>query len=162
MLDAVKNSGKQRGRPFKAGASGNPRGRPRGSRNKRTRAVIEAAEAAGELPLEYMLKVMRDANAKLARRDDMAKAAAPYLHPRLAATERPSPFQVPELASVGDASKAIAAITAGLARGDLTPGAAGEMVTLRLHGFFPGSRHCPQSMTVGDSLGGGIGLRDCR
>ena len=30
---------KQRGRPFKAGRSGNPEGRPRGSRNKATIAV---------------------------------------------------------------------------------------------------------------------------
>jgi Family of unknown function (DUF5681) len=30
---------KQRGRPFKAGRSGNPEGRPRGSRNKATMAV---------------------------------------------------------------------------------------------------------------------------
>lgn len=57
--------------------------------------MIEAAEAGGELPLDYMLKVMRDVNAKLARRDDMAKAAAPYLHQRLAATERPLQFQLP-------------------------------------------------------------------
>src|SRR5271163_3759853 len=70
--DAENKSAKQRGRPFKAGASGNPHGRPRGSRNKRTRAVIEAAEAGGELPLDYMLKVMRDSSAKSARRDEMA------------------------------------------------------------------------------------------
>ena len=30
---------KQRGRPYKAGRSGNPEGRPRGSRNKATMAV---------------------------------------------------------------------------------------------------------------------------
>jgi hypothetical protein len=44
MLDAVNNRTKQRGRPFKAGASGNPHGRPKGARNKRTRAMIEAAQ----------------------------------------------------------------------------------------------------------------------
>jgi len=56
-MDAVNNARKQRGRPFRAGASGNPRGSPRGSRNKRTRAVIEAAQAGGDLPLAYMLAV---------------------------------------------------------------------------------------------------------
>jgi hypothetical protein len=32
-MNAVNNSTKQRGRPFKPGESGNVRGRPRGSRN---------------------------------------------------------------------------------------------------------------------------------
>ena len=37
------------------------------------------------MPIEYMLKVMRDENAPDARRDDMAKATAAYLHSKLAA-----------------------------------------------------------------------------
>ena len=81
-MDAVNNSGKQRGRPFPPGMSGNARGRPKGARNKRTRALIEAAEAGGETPLQYMLRVMRDRNAPARRRDEMAKAAAPFLHKR--------------------------------------------------------------------------------
>jgi Family of unknown function (DUF5681) len=87
MFDAVNNLRKQRGKPFKQGVSGNPRGRPRGSRNRRTRALIEAANAGGETPLDYMLRVMRDPSAPSKRRDEMAKAAAPYLHSKLAAIE---------------------------------------------------------------------------
>src|SRR5258708_29968379 len=91
MLDAVNNSGKQGRRPLKAGLSGNPGGRPQGSRNKRTRAVLEAAQAGGDLPLDYMLRVMRDPTASAKRRDEMAKAAAPYLHSRLMSALPPEP-----------------------------------------------------------------------
>src|SRR5262245_27796106 len=89
MINAVNKSEKQRGRPFKPGTSGNPHGRPRGSRNKRTQALVEAAQNGGELPLDYMLRVMRDPNAPSKRRDEMAKAAAPFLHSKLASIENP-------------------------------------------------------------------------
>jgi hypothetical protein len=35
-----------------------------------------------------MLRIMRDDKADAKRRDEMAKAAAPYLHPRLQRTEQ--------------------------------------------------------------------------
>lgn len=60
-------------------------------KSKRTRgpskATLQATKlgnANGMSPLEYMLKVMRDTKADRGRRDDMAKAAAPYIHPKLA------------------------------------------------------------------------------
>jgi hypothetical protein len=50
-------------------------------------AEVAAAVSANEglQPLDYMLAVMRDPTASEARRDMMAKAAAPYRHPQLAA-----------------------------------------------------------------------------
>jgi hypothetical protein len=45
------------------------------------------AATGGETPLGYMLRVMRDSTADSARRDEMAKAAAPYIHAKLVATE---------------------------------------------------------------------------
>lgn len=62
-------------------------GRKVGSVTKRTREIAERAVTEGLTPLDYMLAVMRDEAADSARRDDMAKAAAPYIHPRLASTE---------------------------------------------------------------------------
>src|SRR5262245_60946073 len=87
MFDTVNKSGKQRGRPFRPGASGNPRGRPRGSLNKRTRTLLEAAEAGGEMPLDFLLRLMRDPHSPIARRLEAARAAAPFLHPKLSAID---------------------------------------------------------------------------
>lgn len=69
-------------------------GRKPGSKNRRTKAAEELRDkalAGGRSPLEFMLSVMRDPRAKrgwspadwMRLRCDMAKAAAPYLHPRL-------------------------------------------------------------------------------
>ncbi len=54
--------------------------------------------ASSNLPLDYMLSVMRDANAEPKRRDAMAMAAAPYLHPKLSAVE--AKLSAPETAEV--------------------------------------------------------------
>src|ERR1700730_309971 len=61
-------------------------GRKKGTPNKATTAAAIRAEvaASGEIPLDYMLRVMRDETADPARRDAMAKAAAPYVHHSLA------------------------------------------------------------------------------
>jgi len=88
VIDAVNKSRKQqRGRPFRPGRSGNPRGRPRGSLNKRTRALLEAAEAGGEMPLDFLLRLMRDPREPKSKRLEAAKAAAPFCHPKLSAVE---------------------------------------------------------------------------
>jgi hypothetical protein len=46
---------------------------------------LEAKALENDLPLDHMLRVMRDPTVEPHRRDAMAKAAAPYLHPQLAA-----------------------------------------------------------------------------
>jgi hypothetical protein len=59
-------------------------------RAKRAATPATAAEAlaqiraSGPTPLEVMLQVMRDETVEPAKRLDAAKAAAPYVHPRLA------------------------------------------------------------------------------
>ncbi len=56
-------------------------GRQRGTPNKKTKETIEAAASKwGMLPIDYMMTVMNDPEAEAHRRDDMAKAAAPYFH----------------------------------------------------------------------------------
>lgn len=62
-------------------------GRKPGSINRATAEARAKAEEGGITPLEFMLQVMRDAEATRAERLDMAKAAAPYIHPRLSTVE---------------------------------------------------------------------------
>jgi hypothetical protein len=46
--------------------------------------TLAAIRASGPTPLDYMLQLMRDESLEPAKRLDAAKAAAPYVHPRLA------------------------------------------------------------------------------
>ena len=67
-------------------------GRTAGTLNKRTEA-IEEISSTGETPLQYMLRVMRDAATPPARRDAMAVAAAPYVHCKLAQVDATAQLQ---------------------------------------------------------------------
>ena len=76
-----------------------PRGgkRPNAGRKKRDlRKIVEVSPAVvavkgppvgglttEDMPLDYMLRVMRDRTAEWKRRDEMAKAAAPFCHEKL-------------------------------------------------------------------------------
>lgn len=72
-------------------------GRKAGSATRKTREIADKAAAEGVTPLEFMLNVMRseppsglEGNAlmqAMSLRFEAAKAAAPYIHPRLAAIE---------------------------------------------------------------------------
>ena len=62
-------------------------GRKKGKQNKVNAELREKLNAHGIMPLEFMLFVMRDKRRPLAVRLEMAKAAAPYLHPRVQAIE---------------------------------------------------------------------------
>ena len=62
-------------------------GRPRSRVRALTREIANRCAEEGITPLEFMLRVMRDESADLQTRADMAKSAAPYIHPRLQAVE---------------------------------------------------------------------------
>jgi hypothetical protein len=70
-------------RGFKTG------GRKKGVKNLASAEAQKAAKSAGITPLEYMLSVVRDPEARSDRRDRMAQAAAPYVHARIAALDNP-------------------------------------------------------------------------
>jgi len=68
-------------------------GRPLGSKNKRTAEIARAAAESGITPIEVMLGTMRELWAQgtpEAKREaaEIAKDAAPYIHPRLASIDQ--------------------------------------------------------------------------
>ena len=67
-------------------------GRKPGGVNRLTAESVARAKETGELPLDFLLRVMRGESIgkeapSLAQRIDAAKAAAPYTAPRLSAIE---------------------------------------------------------------------------
>lgn len=54
-------------------------GRPKGAKTVVTEEAIKRA-SKGEMPLEYMLRIMRDEAVEPERRDRMAVGAAAYVH----------------------------------------------------------------------------------
>ena len=58
-----------------------------GGTNRLTKEAVDKAKATGELPLDYLLRIMRDDKADEAKRIDCAKAAAQYCHAKLQPTD---------------------------------------------------------------------------
>ena len=71
-------------------------GRPKGAASRKTREIANKAMAEGITPLEVMLEAMREqyeAGNKIAAAQ-LAKDAAPYIHPRLQQVEQKSDVTV--------------------------------------------------------------------
>lgn len=81
-------------------------GRKAGVPNKKTVETITKIEQSGLTPLQFLLDIMRDVGQEPAARVDAAKAAAPYVHPKLANIEHGNlngvPLYVQMLASDND------------------------------------------------------------
>jgi hypothetical protein len=75
-------------------------GRQRGTPNKVNAQERAEIAASGELPLDYMLRVMRDDTVDPERRDHMARSAAPYLHAKPQAVVQPDESKGPPTISI--------------------------------------------------------------
>jgi Family of unknown function (DUF5681) len=99
--------------PFQIGQSGNPGGRPRGARNKRTLALENIMEGESEVITRKVMEMAKGGHITAIR----------LIIDRLAPIQkdRPVDFELPPLNTPADAVTASAAIVAAVAAGDLTP-----------------------------------------
>jgi len=103
---------KQRQSQFRPGESGNPRGRPKGSRH---RITLLAEAMVDEAAQDVVARIIDHA-----KQGD--PAACKLLLDRILPIrkERPTPFALPEIQTVNDLPTALSAITAAVAEGNLT------------------------------------------
>jgi len=113
---------KQRGRPFQPGQSGNPAGRPKGSRN----AVTVLAEKLMEDEAETVVRAILDA----ARAGDMG--ACRIILDRLAPArkDRPVALDLPPITTSADTAQAMAAVIRAMADGEISPSEAGAVASV--------------------------------
>jgi hypothetical protein len=104
---------------FHKGESGNPAGRPRGARNRRTLLAEHLLEGDTEAIVRTMIERAKDG--------DMAavRLCVDRICPRV--TDRPAGFELPPLVRAADAPPAIAAIAQALADGDLSSAEAADL-----------------------------------
>jgi hypothetical protein len=107
---------------FKPGQSGNPTGRPPGSRNKYTIAMEALLEGEGEALTRKAIELAKGGDVTALR----------LCLDRLLPTrkDRHVPFALPKLETAADAVKATAALVEAVAAGRLTPSEAGELAKL--------------------------------
>ncbi len=110
---------KQRGIPFPTGQSGNPSGRPQGSRNKATLALQSLLDGQAEA-LTLKAVEMALAGDMQALRLCMERIVPPR-------KDAPITFDMPPLKTAEDAVTASAAIAQALAAGELTPSEASTL-----------------------------------
>jgi hypothetical protein len=110
-----------RGRWLK-GASGNPRGKPRGTRHRATRAAEDLLEGQAKKLTAKCIELA------LAGDTTAMKLALERVIP--ARKDRPVALALPPLEGTPDLPTVTAALLAATAAGELTPGEAGELAKL--------------------------------
>ena len=104
---------RQRGRPFRKGQSGNPRGMASGSRHRATLLLDRIGADAGASVLRAVVQA--------AERGDMAAARIILDRAWPVRRGRPVRLELPELRAPADLAAALGAVAGAVGRGDLSP-----------------------------------------
>ena len=104
---------------FKKGQSGNPAGKPKGTRNKTTVLLKALLDGKVEELTKKAIEMAGEGDPAM-----MRLCIERLIPPR---KDRPINFELPPLKSTQDASLAMLKILEGVAKGELTPSEAGEI-----------------------------------
>jgi hypothetical protein len=120
---------------FQPGESGNPKGRPPGSKNKVTLELFKIAKERGyKHPVLYLIEVVNDEKAAPERRDTCAIAAAPYMTLKMGTAAAPryleEQVEVPDFQTVAQAEEYLASIPVLLGKGEIDSQSALELSQL--------------------------------
>lgn len=122
-----RSPGKQGGRPWLPGQSGNPAGKPPGCRNHATRAVLALLDGEADAITRKAIERALDGDS-VALRLCLERLAPP-------AKDKPIAIKLPPMTCAADAAQALAGVLDALAQGEITPSeataAAGLIETYR-------------------------------
>jgi hypothetical protein len=119
---AENTAAKQRGRPFEPGKSGNPNGRPKGSRNSATLVAEALLDGEAETITRKLIEKAK-AGDTMALRMCLDRLVAPTRQRRVS-------FELPKIETVADAASASATVLAECAAGTLSTTEAAELMSL--------------------------------
>jgi Family of unknown function (DUF5681) len=113
---------KPRGRPFERGRSGNPNGRPKGSRNRITRALEELIDGKAEALVAKAIEKALQGDSSMLR----ALLSRTVPAPRARTVE----LELPNIENAADAPAASAAVLAACSCGEISPAEADAIMAL--------------------------------
>jgi hypothetical protein len=116
---APENTGRKQVGRFERGTSGNPSGRPKGSRNAATLACEALLDGQAEALTQKAIQMALDGD-PVALRLCLDRIYPPR-------KDRPVTFTLPQITSAGDAADLMAAVTKAVAAGHITPSEATEI-----------------------------------
>jgi hypothetical protein len=110
------------GKPFRPGHSGNPTGKPKGTRHRATMIAEQLLDGEAESLTRTVIEKAKQGD-MIALRLCLDRIVPPR-------RDRPVHFTVPELKSAADAGRAVAAIALAVSHGDLGVSEAAELSKL--------------------------------
>ena len=111
-----------RGKPFEEGKSGNPAGRPKGSRSRTALALEAILQGEAEASTRIAIELAQEGDTVAMRL--CLDRLIPVRKDRLIT------FALPEIETAADLTKATHALLAGVASGEITPSEAAELSKL--------------------------------